>query len=152
MLFRNPIPNFHKQWCIKLKFRTPIEQGMPFPMLPLLSLYDKWLWYNDMFGPSWPLYTYVYMAEVKLVTRNPIPNFRTQSCITFKLCIPILIRATISIILYRLVLFFRNFESIVYNNISHLIIEYIEDHHTQMWGTGRAKYHCTMLVWEDIYN
>ena len=28
--------------------------------------------------------------------------------------------------IYRLVLFFRNSESIVYNNISHLIIEYIE--------------------------
>ena len=65
------------------------------------------------------------MAEVKLVTRNPIPNFRTQSCITFKLCIPI-INKTNYFYLYRLVLFFRNFESIVYNNISHLIIEYID--------------------------
>ena len=52
MRFRNPIPNVHKQWCIKLEIGAPIEQGMPFPMLPLLSLYDKWLWYNDMFGPS----------------------------------------------------------------------------------------------------
>ena len=93
-------------------------------------------------------YTLTYMAEVKLVTRNPIPNFRTQSCITFKLCIPIIINKTNYFYLYRLVLFFRNFESIVYNNISHLIIEYIEvSPHTDVrdkWGQTPLHMPCGM--------
>ncbi len=81
-------------------------------------------------------YTLTYMPEVKLVTRNPIPNFRTQSCVTFKLCIPI-INKTNYFYLYRLVLFFRNFESIVYINISHLIIECVDvSPHTDVRSEG----------------